>query len=57
VGEQRGWTDVHDKAAAVISRLLHEIKGKGTGKCDKAVVARLGHNEHGLNIGFDTRAT
>jgi hypothetical protein len=55
-GRGGGWTDVHDKPTTIIPRLLHEVKGEGTRKSDEAIVARLGHDERGLNIRSDTRA-
>ena len=51
-----GWTDAHNKPTTIIPRLLHEGKGEGTRKRDKAIVAGLGHNQDVLNIRSDTRA-
>ena len=48
------WYDVHNKATAIKSRLLHEVKRKGTRKGDETIVTSFSNDQHVLDIGFDT---
>ena len=48
-----GGTDAHDKPAIAIRRLLHEVKGEGTRERDETIIARLGYDQHILNIRLD----
>lgn len=50
----RRWYDVHNKSTAIMPPLLHEVKRKGACKGDETIVACFSHDQHGLDVGFDT---